>query len=84
MNSAQKLAVLQKWHQRMAEADELINPIIELLQLPPESPVCAAVWSLKGALTEAIQEQLGGADWLSWYTHENDMGRKGLEAGPIS
>jgi len=82
MDRAQKLAVLQRWHDRIAESDELIEPVIDALQLSPESPVCTAVWSLQGALTESVQDQLDGADWLTWYAFENGMGSKGLEAGP--
>lgn len=82
MNQAQKRAVLQRWHDRIVESDELIEPVIDALQLSPESPVCAAVWSLQGALTESVQSQMDWADWLSWYAYINGMGSKGLEAGP--
>lgn len=78
----QKLAALTRWQQAMEQADAAIDPVIELLQLQPESPVCGAVWQLQRLLTDMTAELVGDqAEWLDWYAYENDMGRKGLEAG---
>ena len=83
MNQEQKLAALTRWQQVMEKADATINPVIDLLQLHPESPICETVWRLQSALTAATGDLVGGdpLDWLGWYSMENDMGRKGLEAG---
>lgn len=82
MTREQKLAALNRWQQAMEQADAAINPVIELLQLQPESPVCGAVWKLQRLLTDMTAELVGDqADWLDWYAYENDMGRKGMVAG---
>lgn len=82
MTQEQKLAALTRWQQAMEKADSTIDPVISLLQLQPESPICDVVWRLQSALTAATADLVGDqAEWLSWYAMENDMGRKGLEAG---
>lgn len=82
MNRDQKLAALKRWQDAMERADATIDPVIQLLQLQPESPICDAVWRLQSALTAMTADLVGDcADWLSWYALENDMGRKGMEAG---
>ena len=61
------------------EADRLLDP----LMLSPESPLHAEIWKLQAAYTKAIAELVGDKwDWLEWYRHENDMGRKGHECCP--
>lgn len=83
MSHAQKLAILQNWATRIIETDALLEPAVEALGLPPESPICTAIWSLQGALTQAVQAQLqDAADWLEWHHHENQLGARELEAGP--
>lgn len=83
MTQEQKLAALTRWQQAMEQADATIDPVIDLLQLHPESPICEAVWRLQSALTAATGDLVGGdpLDWLGWYALENEMGQKGLEAG---
>ena len=83
MTKEQKLAALTRWQQAMEKVDSTIDPVINLLQLHPESPVCETVWRLQSALTAATADLVGGdpLDWMGWYALENDMGRKGLEAG---
>lgn len=76
-------AILADWHRNINETDELLAPVIDALGLPPESPVCAALFQLQGALTLATAELLDdSAEWLEWFRLENEMGAKGLEAGP--
>ena len=83
MTPEQKLAALTRWQEAMELADSTIDPVIDLLQLHPESPVCNTVWRLQSALTAATADLVGDCgEWLSWYALENDMGRKGMEAGP--
>ena len=83
MAKEQKLAALTRWQQSMEKADSTINPVIDLLQLHPESPVCETVWRLQSALTAATADLVGGdpLDWLGWYAMENEFGRNGLKAG---
>lgn len=82
MTREQKLAALNRWQQAMEQADAALNPVISLLKLEPESPVCEAVWGLQRALIDTTAGLVGDqGDWLDWYAHENEMGRKGYEAG---
>lgn len=84
MTPAEKLAALQRWQAAIERADKLINPVIETLQLIPESPIPESVWGLQDALTEAVALAVGDSfDWLSWYAHENNFGAGGKEAGPV-
>lgn len=83
MTQEQKLAALTRWQQAMEQADAALNPVISLLKLEPESPVCEAVWRLQRVLIDTTADLVGDqGDWLDWYAHENEMGRKGYEAGP--
>ena len=83
MNREQKLSALARWQQAIEQSDAAIDPVIKLLQLQPESPICEAVWRLQSALTSMTADIVGDfGDWLGWYAMENDMGRKGYEAGP--
>jgi hypothetical protein len=53
-----------------------------MLRLDPENPLCQAVWRTQEVLTDTTSDLLDdGFEWLSWFWLENDMGRKGLEAG---
>lgn len=83
MTPEQKLAALTRWQEAMERSDVTIDPVVSLLQLQPESPVCDTVWRLQSALTAATADLVGDCgEWLNWYALENDMGRKGMEAGP--
>ena len=83
MTHTEKLALLAEWQASMETADHLIEPVAEVLLLSPESPIHTAMWSLQSAYTKAVSRLVGDhADWLAWYAHENDFGRKGMEAGP--
>lgn len=84
MTPAEKLAALRAWQSAIERADKLINPVIETLQLAPESPIPESVWGLQDALTVAYAQLIGdGFEWLSWYAHENNFGAGGYEAGPV-
>jgi hypothetical protein len=56
--------------------------VLSSLGLEPESPFHLAVGELTDAFTRQVAAAVGDkADWLFWYMYENDMGRKGYEAG---
>lgn len=83
LTSTQLEAILHKWQADMQQADSLIDPVIEMAGLSPESRICSAVWGLQSALTTAVAAVIGTTtDWLEWHVHENDYGRMGLTAGP--
>ena len=82
MTREQKLLHIQAWHDAMTKADETIQPVIDALALCGEDPITNTVWQLQTDLTRAYAEILDDAfESLSWYASENDMGRKGMEAG---
>lgn len=82
IDPTRRRAILADWHRNITETDELLAPVIDALQLPPESPVCAAVWQLQGAFTLATAELLDdSAEFLAWFRLDNNMGAKGLQAG---
>ena len=82
MTREQKLAHIQAWHDAMTKADDTIQPVIDALKLCGEDPITNTVWQLQTDLTRAYAEILDDAlESLSWFACENDMGRKGMEAG---
>lgn len=82
MTREQKLAHIQAWHDAMTRADDAIQPVIDALKLCGEDPITNTVWQLQTDLTRAYAEILDDAfESLAWYAGENDMGRKGREAG---
>lgn len=83
MTKDEKLNILRNWQATMEKSDALFVPIIEAMQLAPESPACEAVWLLQAELTTATSARIGDHwDNLSWYALENDFGKSKREAGP--
>lgn len=83
MTEFEKLRHLQTWINEMNAADASIQPVIDVLRLTGEDPVCDTIWRLQTALTNAYKLALGDElDTLNWFAYENDLGRKGMEAGP--
>jgi hypothetical protein len=83
MTNDEKAALLIQWQTRMECADMLIQPVTELLGLAVESPIHQAVWALQEGYTKAVGRLVGDeGNWLEWFAHENDFGRKNMEAGP--
>jgi hypothetical protein len=83
MDYAQKIAILTRWQKAIEEADANIDPVVDMLRLDPENPLCQAVWRTQEALTTTTSDLLDdGFEWLGWYWLENDMGRRGHDAGP--
>lgn len=56
---------------------------LEPLRMELESPIYAVPWGLLDAYTDEVERRLGihGSGWLSWWHHEDSMGKRGLEAG---
>lgn len=84
MTKSQKLATLQRWAGTMKRGDNLLAPVIDVLDLRPEGPVTTALWITQDALTKATAELVGdGAEWLNWFAADNELGAKAMEAGPL-
>lgn len=82
MTTSEKLAILREWQDILMQSDARLEPVIEALQLHPESPVCEAVWGMQSAYTNVVSKLVGDeADWLSWYASDNRFGGNAMEAG---
>lgn len=82
MTREQKLLHIQAWRDAMTRADDAIQPVIDALALCGEDPITNTVWQLQTDLTRAYAALIDDAlESLSWFACENDMGRKGMEAG---
>ena len=82
MTREQKLLHIHTWHDAMVKADDTIQPVIDALALCGEDPITNTVWQLQTDLTRAYAEILDDAfESLAWFAYENDLGRKGMEAG---
>ena len=82
MTREQKLLHIHAWHDAMVKADDTIQPVIDALALCGEDPITNTVWQLQTDLTRAYAALIDDAfESLSWFACENDMGRKGMEAG---
>jgi hypothetical protein len=85
IDTARKLAILTRWQKAIEEADANFDIVVDMLRLDPENRVCQAVWRTQEALTATTSDLLDdGLESLSWFWLENDMGRKGLEAGTVA
>lgn len=85
IDKTRKLAILTRWQKAIEEADAHFDPVVEMLRLDPENRVCRAVWRTQEALTATTSDLLDdGREWLGWFWLENDMGRKGLDAGTVA
>jgi hypothetical protein len=83
MSNQQKLTALKRWSDIMKRSDDLLAPVIDVLDLRPEGPVTTALWITQDALTKATAELVGDhAEWLNWFAADNELGAKGMEAGP--
>lgn len=85
MNHIEKSAILREWSVKLETADAFIDPLTEALGLHAESPIHQAVWTLQDAYTKAVSKLVGDqGNWLDWFAHENDFGRRAMEAGPTN
>ena len=75
-------AALRAWQHTIEQADQRMQPAIDALGLPPESPPWLAVQELQTSLTVMTATVVDDRDnWLEWFWMENDMGRKAMLAG---
>ncbi len=82
-NTKQTIAKLQDWQENHATIAKLMDGVKTCIGLDPSGPMFESVWRLFEAYTAALSAELGdhSKSWLSWYYMENDMGRKGFNAG---
>jgi hypothetical protein len=81
---ADKLALLEVWQSEIKRSDERFRPLRDALGSSGESAPELAIFHLQEAYTKTMADLLGVcADALSWYWLENDLGRRGMSAGPV-
>ncbi len=82
MNREDKLVWINRWADVLNDANAQLDPVIELLRLPPEGPITEALWNTQTLLTQAVSRLVDDQlSWLRWYAHENQMGLRGHPAG---
>ena len=82
MTNEEKMRILHIWESGISDSEDAFDPLIELLGLQPEGPLCEMVWNAQSALTSMAAASLGDEEgWLAWYWLENDMGKKEMKAG---
>lgn len=81
-DKATTLAKLDEWSMHHAAVERLIDGINYGIGLDPNGPLFATVWALFDAYTDSLAAEIGDlGGWLDWYFAENDMGKRGHEAG---
>lgn len=82
MSRDEKLAHLRAWHEAMTRSSAALQPVIDLLRLTGEDPITDTVWQLQTDLSRAYAALMGDTLYsLEWFAAENEMGRKGMDAG---
>lgn len=76
------LALLADWQERHVAIQRMFDGIASSMGLDPNGTLFATVWDLFDAYTAAITTFCADEEcWAIWFMHDNDMGRKGMEAG---
>ena len=83
MTKDQIITALTSWKGQIDHSNKMIATLIDPLMLNPESPLYSTIWALQGALTMAVEKNVGDAfGWLDWFNAENQMGKRAMEACP--
>jgi hypothetical protein len=81
-NKASTLAKLAEWQAHHDAVEKLMDGIKASIGLDPAGPLYDTVWGLFGGYTESISAEIGDlGNWLCWFQFENEMGKRGHEAG---
>ena len=84
MNEAQIISALEPWAAQYKSIRAAYEPLEDALNLGPENPIFEALYSTFDAYSEVLEQLVGDTGgWLDWYVHENELGGKGMEAGPV-
>ena len=84
MTNGEKIKLLEKWKKVHDRAEEMHSHIEKLFGRDFfDGELIKRQWEHFNLTTELVAMALGDANGLcSWYAHENDFGRKALQAGP--
>ena len=79
----EKLRALERWESAINSTEKYAATLHRSMGLQSEGGLITAFASLEKALTEATAELLKDrSEWLVWYWLDNNMGARGLDAGP--
>ena len=82
MTAEQMLPLLREWHERHAELHRQLDALVAVTG-GCDGPLFDAVYHVWNGYTEQLSERFGDADhhWLTWYSLENEMGARKMQAG---
>jgi hypothetical protein len=82
MKHSEKIEILEKWKDAIQHSERTFEKIKTTLGLDVNGPLVEMVGWSESNLTDIASLSLGDTEgWLAWYWLENDMGKKGLQAG---
>ena len=85
MNNEQKRKRITHWHSDLMQMEETLDKVNSAVGLVPEGDLSHACSCMMSALTLTTAELVNDeADWLDWYWLENEMGKRGFQAGPVN
>ncbi len=82
MNRPDALNLLNRWQERMQDAENNMGQLTAIVGSSPESPLQSAVYAVMGDYTRQVADRIGCSDeWLqSWWLDQN-FGEHPLRAG---
>jgi hypothetical protein len=82
MKRKEKLKLLQNWQQCYENNEALLKLLKPIFGNVVESPIYTHLWNCFDELTVTTERLLGSNyTWLDWYCWDNEMGKKGHDAG---
>jgi hypothetical protein len=82
LSRAEKLELLKDWQDQYTKIKEVEEKLSEIVCFDFDSPLGEAMGGTFDRYTDTLGKFIGNdAEWLHWYWLENDMGKRGLEAG---
>lgn len=79
----QQVELLKQWQDAITAVDAEVDKVMEVLRIDPECPLFESIWKLQDVYTQYLSDKLGLGDWIYWYQYDNEMGKKGHEAGVV-
>ena len=80
MEKQKILVLLKEWQEQFEKLDAFSNKVYEIF----DGGLPDAVWETFSLYSDTLSKLLGDDTedtWLDWYCYENDMGKKGYDAG---
>lgn len=79
--SEEIVKLLTPWKESYLILDKAADALVAV-GFEPEAPIIEAAWKTFDALTARLEAELGDEhESLDWFAHENQMGKRGHQAG---